>query len=95
MNVEMIIVFIYNLFQDKVDVAYAMFDFEAEFAKSFKTTFGDLFKKSDIDTLAENFIVTKALQAFAQHGTIEKVMHYDDQAKRLKYPKNLTRPVLG
>ena len=65
---------IVDLFQEKVDVAYAMFELDAEFAKTFKTTFANLFKKSDIDTLAENFIVTKALQAFAQHGTIQKVM---------------------
>ena len=57
-------------------MAYAMFELEAKFAKTFKGRFGNLFKKSDIDSLAENFIVTKALQAFAQHGTIQKVMHY-------------------
>ena len=74
-------------------MAYAMFEYEAKFANSHSSR-SNLFKKSEIDTLAENFIVTKALQAFAQHGTIEKVMHYDDHAKRLKYPKNLTRPVL-
>ena len=31
------------------------------------------FRKADIEELAENFIVTKALQAFASHGTIPKV----------------------
>ena len=32
-----------------------------------------IFRKADIEELAENFIVTKALQAFAHHGTIPKV----------------------
>ena len=67
-------------------MAYAMFELEAKFAKTFKSRFANLFQKKDIDSLAENFIVTKALQAFAQHGTIQKVMHYDGKAKILKEP---------
>ena len=58
-----------------------MFELDATFAKTFAKAFANLFKKSEIDTLAENFIVTKALQAFAQHGTIQKVRDSEDQVK--------------
>ena len=94
-------------FQDKIDVAYAMYTYSASFVgsstakpnqyKIWQAEKADnglyrltkplvenvltgkmvepdrFFRKADIDELAENFIVTKALQAFAHHGTIPKV----------------------
>merc|ERR1711953_614755 len=99
--------------EDKVDVAYAMYDFNAKFAGSstakpnqYKIWHAEkadnglyrltkpvvenvltgkmmepdkFFRKADIDELSENFIVTKALQAFAQYGIISKVTFKEDQ----------------
>ena len=35
-----------------------------------------LLRKGDVDELASNFIVTKALQAFTHNGYIRKVIHF-------------------
>ena len=35
-----------------------------------------------MDELVENFIVTKALQAFAHYGTIPSVTYVEDQVKQ-------------
>ena len=57
------------MIQEKIDVAYAMYEYSA----SFTGTSAKLFKKTEYDELAENFIVTKGLQAFLHHGIILKV----------------------
>ena len=45
-----------------------LYDYKAKF-----TGRDGLLKKGEIDDLTENYIVTKALKAFAQNGTIPKV----------------------
>ena len=40
------------------------------------------FRKADMDELAENFIVTKALKAFAHSGSIPKVTYVEDQEQK-------------
>ena len=57
-----------NVFQNKVDIAFAMFNYKAKFKGS-----QGLLKLDDIDKLAENFITTKALHAFVHSGAIPKV----------------------
>ena len=81
-------------FQEKVDIAYAMFSFEGAFVEHIPLLerlkharvddlltghIGNakrLLRKGDVDELASNFIVTKALQAFAHNGYIRKVIHF-------------------
>ena len=46
-----------------------MYDYTAKFE-------GAGLKKGDVDVLSENYIVTKALQAFAHNGTIPKVLYF-------------------
>ena len=55
-------------FQNKLDVAYAMFNYKAKFKGS-----EGLLKLTDINKLAENSITTKALHAFVHSGAIPKV----------------------
>ena len=55
-------------FQNKLDVAYAMFNYKAKFNGS-----EGLLKLNDVNKLAENFITTKALNAFVHSGAIPKV----------------------
>ena len=57
-----------NVFQNKLDVAYAMFNYKAKFKGS-----EGLLKLNDVNKLAENFITTKALNAFVHSGAIPKV----------------------
>ena len=45
-----------------------MYDYKAKFSR-----WQGFFKKSDLDELSENYIVTKALHAFAHTGAIPKV----------------------
>jgi len=99
--------------EEKVDVAYAMYTYKAEFAGSStakpnqykiynteqasnglhrlttpvvedvltgKLMEPDRFlRKADVDELAENFIVTKALMAFAHSGTIPRVTYVEEK----------------
>ena len=60
--------FIQVFLKDKIDVAYAMYDYTAKFSGP-----EGLLRKEDVDELTQNYIVTKALKAFAQTGTIPRV----------------------
>ena len=66
-----------HIFKGKIDVAYAMYDYKAKFK-------GEGLKKGDVDVLSENYIVTKALLAFAHNGTIPKVLYFWWLASLLK-----------
>ena len=48
-----------------------MYDYKAKFSR-----WQGFFKKSDLDELSENYIVTKALHAFAHTGAIPKVYSF-------------------
>ena len=63
-----------------VDVAFAMFNYKANFKGS-----QGLLKLEDVDKLAENFITTKALYAFVHSGAIPKVyskLHFQFLARQ-------------
>ena len=51
------------------------------------------FRKADIDELAENFIVAKALQAFAHYGIIQKVSFVEDEDKDTRIEQQ-SKPML-
>ena len=63
------------LFQEKIDVAYAMYSYKGTFLGNAGAWWwsSNRIVKSEIDALGGNYIVTKSLMAFVKQGYIPKV----------------------